>query len=277
MGTVSAIDLTFHYQAEGSGDPLILIPYLTAGHACYAFQLPDYSKQFTCVAVDLRGSGLSDKPPGPYSTEQFGDDIAAFMAALGIDRAHLAGVSLGAVTATWLAIKHPARVASLSIHSGWTKTDPFLRAVVESWRLMARSLDTVADMVIQGIFPWVFAPEAYADEEFIAGLSDFVRSRPPAAARRVPRPERGGPRIRLRGSARPDHRTHAAHLRAPGPGHVHPVRAGVHRRDQGRRAGDVRRLFARRAASESRRIQHRDPRLPHPATTLRRAEPTNDL
>jgi pimeloyl-ACP methyl ester carboxylesterase len=179
MGTVSANDLTFHYETAGSGDPLILIPYLAADHACYAFQLSDYTKHFTCVAVDLRGSGLTDKPAGPYSTEQFGDDIAAFMAALGIDRAHVAGVSLGAVTATWLAIKHADRVASLSIHSGWTKTDPFLRAVVEGWRLMARSLDTVADMVIQGIFPWAFTPEAYANEEFIAGLSDFVRGRPP--------------------------------------------------------------------------------------------------
>jgi pimeloyl-ACP methyl ester carboxylesterase len=78
-----------------------------------------------------------------------------------------------------MAIKHPDRAASLSIHSGWTKTDPFLRAVVKGWQLMARSLDTVADMVIQGIFPWAFTPEAYANEQFIAGLSDFVRGRPP--------------------------------------------------------------------------------------------------
>jgi pimeloyl-ACP methyl ester carboxylesterase len=179
MATVSANDLTFYYQAEGSGEPLILIPFLAADHACYAFQLPDYTKHFTCVSVDLRGSGLSGKPAGPYSTEQYADDIAALMAAIGIDRAHVAGVSLGAATATWLAVKHPDRVASLSIHSGWTKTDPFLRAVLEGWRLMARSLDTVAEMVIQGIFPWAYTPEAYANQEFIAGLSEFVRRRPP--------------------------------------------------------------------------------------------------
>jgi pimeloyl-ACP methyl ester carboxylesterase len=77
------------YETEGSGDPLILIPYLSADHACYAFQTPEYSKAFTCVAVDLRGAGTTDKPAGPYSTEQSADDVAGLMEALDIDRAHV--------------------------------------------------------------------------------------------------------------------------------------------------------------------------------------------
>ena len=45
---------------------------------------------------------------------------------------------------------------------------------------MARALGSVADTVIQGIFPWCFTPEMYAEKpEFVAGLEDFVRGRPP--------------------------------------------------------------------------------------------------
>jgi pimeloyl-ACP methyl ester carboxylesterase len=51
---------------------------------------------------------------------------------------------------------------------------------VKSWQIMARSLGSVADTVIGGIFPWCFTPDMYAEKpEFVAGLEDFVRGRPP--------------------------------------------------------------------------------------------------
>jgi pimeloyl-ACP methyl ester carboxylesterase len=70
-------------------------------------------------------------------------------------------------------------LTSLSLHSGWAKTDPFLGAVVKSWQVMAPALGSVADTVIQGIFPWCFTPEMYAEKpELVAALKDFVRGRP---------------------------------------------------------------------------------------------------
>jgi pimeloyl-ACP methyl ester carboxylesterase len=180
MPTATARDIVMHYETEGSGDPLVLIPYLSADHACYAFQTPEYSKHFTCVSLDLRGAGETDKPEGPYSIEQFADDVAGLMAELDIDRAHVAGVSLGAATGMWLAAKYPERVASLSLHSAWAKTDPFIEAVVKGWQVMAGALGNVAEMVIQGLFPWCFTPQMYAERpEFVAALEAFVRGRPP--------------------------------------------------------------------------------------------------
>ncbi len=89
------------------------------------------------------------------------------------------GLSLGAAVGMWLAARYPARVRSLSLHSAWNASDPFLRSVVESWRIMARGLDSVTEMVIAGIFPWCFTPELYAARpEYIDSLADFVRSRP---------------------------------------------------------------------------------------------------
>ena len=75
----------------------------------------------------------------------------------------------------------PELVKSLSLHSAWDRTDPFLRAVVESWQIMAQGLGSVSEMVIRGIFPWCFTPETYAARpEYIDSLADFVRSRPMA-------------------------------------------------------------------------------------------------
>jgi 3-oxoadipate enol-lactonase len=181
MPVVQANGIDINYEVQGEGEPLVLIPYLAADQACYAFQVAEYAKHFTCFSVDLRGAGLSGKPEGTYTTELFADDIAAFMQAAGVDRAHVFGLSLGAAAGMWLAARHPERVKSLSLHSAWTATDPFLRVVVETWQIMAQGLGSVSEMVIRGIFPWCFRPETYAARpEYLGSLGDFVRSRPMA-------------------------------------------------------------------------------------------------
>jgi len=179
MAKVKANGITFNYDQQGAGEPLILIPYLAADYACYAFQVAEYAKHFTCISLDLRGTGESDKPPGVYSTELFADDVAAFMQALGIPKAHVSGLSLGAATGMWLAAKHPDKVKSLSLHSAWDRSDPFLKTVVEGWQVMGKALGSVPEMVILGIFPWCFTPELYAAKpEYIDSLAAFVRGRP---------------------------------------------------------------------------------------------------
>ncbi len=179
MPKIRANHITLNYEQQGSGDPLILIPYLAADHACYAFQLAEYAKQFTCISIDLRGAGESDKPDGVYSTEQFADDVAAFMQAIGVGRAHVSGLSLGAATGMWVAAKYPDRVRSLSLHSGWARSDPYLRTVVQGWQVMAKALGSVPELIIQGLFPWCFTPELYAQKpDYLNSLADFVRGRP---------------------------------------------------------------------------------------------------
>ena len=179
MPTVRANGVNLNYETTGQGDPLILIPYLAADQACYAFQVADYAKHFTCISVDLRGAGLSDKPDGPYSTELFADDVAALMQALNVEKAHVAGLSLGAAVGMHLAAKHPEKVRSLSLHSSWPKTDLFLKTAVEGWQVIAKGLGSVPEMVILGIFPWCFTPGLYATKpDYIKSLADFVRSRP---------------------------------------------------------------------------------------------------
>jgi 3-oxoadipate enol-lactonase len=179
MPTVQANGIEINYDVQGDGEPVVLIPYLAAEQGCYAFQVAEYAKHFTCYSVDPRGAGLSSKPEGTYTTELLAEDIAGFMQAAGIDRAHVFGLSLGAAAGMWLAARYPDRVKTLSLHSAWDRTDPFLRVILEGWRVMAEGLGSVTEMVIRGIFPWCLTPELYAARpEYIDSLADFVRSRP---------------------------------------------------------------------------------------------------
>jgi pimeloyl-ACP methyl ester carboxylesterase len=179
MPKVKVNDITINYEQQGTGEPLVLIPYLAADNACYAFQVADYAKHFTCISLDPRGAGETDKPAGTYSTELFADDVAGLMQAIGVERAHVSGVSLGGAIGLWLASKYPERVKTLSLHSCWPKSDPFLKVIVGDWQTIAKGLGSVQEMVIQGILPFCLTPELYAAKpEYVDQLAAFVRSRP---------------------------------------------------------------------------------------------------
>ena len=179
MPRIRAGAIMLNYERDGSGEPLVLIPHLAADHACYTFQVADYAKRFTCISIDLRDSGESDKPDAHYTTQTLADDVAALMQALGIEQAHVSGLSLGAATGMWLAARHPQRVRSLSLHSAWPATDAYIRTVLGGWQVMARALGSVPEMLIQAIFPWCLTPELYARKpEYVGALAEFVRGRP---------------------------------------------------------------------------------------------------
>src|SRR6201996_7978851 len=119
MPHVTVNNIELYYEVQGEGQPVVLIPYLAADQACYAFQVADYANRFTCYTVDLRGAGLSGKPEGVYSTELFADDVAAFMRAVNITNAHVSGLSLGAATGLWLAGKYPELGKAPALNSCW--------------------------------------------------------------------------------------------------------------------------------------------------------------
>ena len=139
MPRVDVDGLQINYDVQGEGEPLLLIPYTSADHACWAFQLPAYTEHFSCIAIDLPGTGESDKPTGPYSTDGYANQVDAFLGSIGIEQAHVAGMSFGAAVGLHLAARHPGRVRSLSLHSGWHASDDYLKIVVEQWRTLATS------------------------------------------------------------------------------------------------------------------------------------------
>lgn len=179
MPEVQINGTTIHFDRQGDGEPLVMIPFLTADHGCFAFQLPAYAEHFTCYAVDLRGSGASARGEAECTMHQFVEDIAAFVEEIGADRVHLTGYSLGGAVAMSFATTYPDKVRSLSLHSTWPRSDRYLQTVVGSWQVVAQALGDVCETAISAIFPWCFTPERYATQpEFIQGITDFARSRP---------------------------------------------------------------------------------------------------
>ncbi len=112
---VNANGLTMHVQVDGpaSAPVLVLIHSLgTSGHVWDA-QARALAGPFRVVRPDLRGHGLTEVTPGPYTIAGLAADVIAVMDALGIGQAHIGGLSIGGVIAQSLAHQAPGRVASL--------------------------------------------------------------------------------------------------------------------------------------------------------------------
>jgi pimeloyl-ACP methyl ester carboxylesterase len=111
-----------HFQIEGEGEPLILIPGLGLDYTYYQLGVPAMSAAARTIAVDPRGVGRSDKDPHEtYSVEIWADDIAELITALGYDDAHVLGTSLGGAIACSLAVRHPEKVRSLIAVGAFTE------------------------------------------------------------------------------------------------------------------------------------------------------------
>src|SRR5205809_7891619 len=122
MPKVTVNGIRMFYEETGGGEPLILIMGFGGDHLAWAFQVRALAEHYRVVTFDNRGAGQSDAPEPPYTIRTMADDTAGLIAALGIERAHVVGVSMGGMIAQELALAYPGRVRSL--HLGCTTARP---------------------------------------------------------------------------------------------------------------------------------------------------------
>jgi 3-oxoadipate enol-lactonase len=102
-----------NYRRIGNGPPVILIHALGLSLLQWERQLQPLASAYTVIAYDVRGHGASDAPAGPYSMEEFAEDLHGLMDALGVPSAHLVGLSMGGMIAQEFVLRSPDRVRSL--------------------------------------------------------------------------------------------------------------------------------------------------------------------
>jgi pimeloyl-ACP methyl ester carboxylesterase len=95
MPTVKVGDINMYYEIHGQGEPLLLIMGLGSDLTGWMFQTPEFSKRYAVIAFDNRGVGRTDAPDMPYSVRMMADDAIGLMDVLGIDKAHILGLSMG--------------------------------------------------------------------------------------------------------------------------------------------------------------------------------------
>lgn len=115
MPKVKVGDINIYYEIHGEGEPLVFITGFTASIELWFRAIPVFSREYQLIIFDNRGAGRSDKPDVPYTMEMMADDLAGLLDAIGIDSAHIHGVSMGGMIAQHFTLRYPERVTSLTL------------------------------------------------------------------------------------------------------------------------------------------------------------------
>jgi 3-oxoadipate enol-lactonase len=112
-GSVERAGHQIAYRRAGSGHPLVLLHPLALSSAVWGAFADRLAGSFDVIAADARGHGASGWDGEPFGIDDLGDDVAALLDGLGLDSAHVAGLSMGGSTAVNFAGRYAGRVTGL--------------------------------------------------------------------------------------------------------------------------------------------------------------------
>ncbi|MDY6916888.1 MAG: alpha/beta fold hydrolase [Chloroflexota bacterium] len=177
MPTARVGDIDMYYEVHGEGRPLLMIPGLGADLTSWAFQVPEFSRRFRVITFDNRGAGRTDAPDEPYSLETMADDAAGLLDCLGIDRAHVLGLSMGGMIAQELAIKHPARVHALVLATTAAGPYPWATHVLRATLRLAEE-GASQEALTQLRVSWLFTDRFFENPDLVQLAVDTMLANP---------------------------------------------------------------------------------------------------
>jgi len=164
MPKIDANGIQLYYELHGPETAPVLVlnnGVIMNATTSWVFQTQTLAGHYRVLQYDCRGQGASDHPEGPYTMELHADDLAALLEALGVESAHIAGISYGGEVAQAFALKYPSKVLSLILIDTVSEVGTELRLVIESWIDALRTGDALAFFNVT--VPWNFSPRFIAD------------------------------------------------------------------------------------------------------------------
>ncbi len=169
MPTIQVRDIDLYIDRFGTGDPVILSGGLSSDHRVWGYFFRALGKRYEVIRYDYRGIGKSERGTRPYTSQTLAEDLLGLIDALGLDRVHLVGASMGGPVCILAATQRPAVVRSLVL----AVTSPHLAP-----DRVARFAQFRKILAEEGI-------EAYARKTIPLCLSEAYRTRYPENVERI--------------------------------------------------------------------------------------------
>jgi pimeloyl-ACP methyl ester carboxylesterase len=169
--TVDVGDISVAVQEYGEGEPLLIINGTSQSLGFWADAAQVWAGDYQVITYDLRGLGGTGRGTAEMTVATLAADARGLLDALGVDRAHVLGYSLGSATAQELALLAPDRVASLVLLCTWGRTDGFQRAVLAGLAHPWRTGDMEAALGALGI---AFSPQLLNNPDFAALVEQLL-------------------------------------------------------------------------------------------------------
>lgn len=150
------------HEITGDGEPVLQIHGAGFGHFNFGPVTPLLSREFRCIDYDQRGYGQSEKPKQHYDLEVWADDAVGLLDALGIQKVHVHGTSMGGMVAIVMGGKYPARCQSVVINCAAAKLGFSGRLVFKNWIDLIK-LEGVGSRVLAELISWQCLSKAYME------------------------------------------------------------------------------------------------------------------
>ena len=172
MAKAKVGDVNIEYYIEGQGPPLLMIQGMGAQASSWGEPfLTLLRPHFQIIRFSNRGTGLTDKPQVEYSIRMMADDAAGLLREMGIEKAHVCGISMGGMIAQELVLNQPEQVQALVLGCtmcGFTHGTP---ARPEVWTALAPQAGVPPEEQMRKSWPYISTPEfAERGREFLEGM-----------------------------------------------------------------------------------------------------------
>ena len=173
---MTAVAVHASVTGRDGGPVVVLSNSLGTTHRMWDAQLAAFEDRFRVVRYDTRGHGASPVPDGPYAIDDLADDLVALLDRLGVERAHLVGLSLGGMTAMRVAARDPERVDRLVLLCTGIQLPPASSWTDRAATVRAHGSGAVAEAVVQR---W-FTPAFLTAHPDVRSASEAMVARTPA-------------------------------------------------------------------------------------------------
>jgi pimeloyl-ACP methyl ester carboxylesterase len=167
-----------YFEVHGEGDPLVLIMGIGYDSSLWKLhQVPALARRFQVVVFDNRDVGRSAAANGPYTIADMADDVAGLLDALAIPRAHLVGLSMGALIGQEFALRHGEKLDRLVLSGPDAAPARQVFHPIAVWNWVKANDPSGATFAAQQ-FGWLFSTAFLRNREAVQQTIEFLSSNP---------------------------------------------------------------------------------------------------
>lgn len=115
MPIIKVNSINMYYETYGQGEPLVFVTGFSGDHTAWQNLIDTYAAHYQVIVFDNRGSGQTDSPSIPYTTEMLADDAVGLLKVLKLGPAHFISASFGGCIAQMIAYKYPELTKSITL------------------------------------------------------------------------------------------------------------------------------------------------------------------
>lgn len=169
----NSINVTYKFDGPENAPIVMLSNSLMSNHTMWDPQMAVLTESFRVLRYDTRGHGDTDAPQGPYSIKLLAEDVIALLDALGIDKVHFAGLSMGGMIAQYLGAHFPDRIHSLLLCDTASEMP-----TLEMWndRISSAQEGGITALLDGTLKRWFTAPFLKNDKAAVEKIAEMIRT-----------------------------------------------------------------------------------------------------